>query len=190
MRNQEIIRKAEMSLSALKSGGLMNPAQASAFIRMVQNTPTIFSESRVIQMENDSQKFEKIGFGQRILRAAQEGKALSNDELTVPTTSTVQLNTKEVIAEINITYDTLENNIEKDGLQQTIMQILAERAAVDIEELIVNGDTASADPYLAQLDGIRKQAVSHIVDMNGEELSRATFKKGLKAVLHRPQNPM
>ncbi|MCY9230587.1 phage major capsid protein, partial [Bacillus inaquosorum] len=33
MRNQEIIRKAEMSLSALKSGGLMNPAQASAFIR-------------------------------------------------------------------------------------------------------------------------------------------------------------
>lgn len=182
MRNQEIIRKAEMSLSALKSGGLMNPAQASAFIRMVQNTPTIFSESRVIQMENDSQKFEKIGFGQRILRAAQEGKALSNDELTVPTTSTVQLNTKEVIAEINITYDTLENNIEKDGLQQTIMQILAERAAVDIEELIVNGDTASADPYLVQLDGIRKQAVSHIVDMNGEELSRATFKKGLKAV--------
>jgi hypothetical protein len=34
---QDIIRKAEMSLSALKSGGLMNPAQASAFIRMVQN---------------------------------------------------------------------------------------------------------------------------------------------------------
>lgn len=33
MRNQEIIRKAEMSLATLKSGGLMNPAQASAFIR-------------------------------------------------------------------------------------------------------------------------------------------------------------
>ncbi len=91
----------------------MNPAQASAFIRMVQNTPTIFSESRVIQMENDSQKFEKIGFGQRILRAAEEGKALTDDQLTVPATSTVRLNTKEVIAEINITYDTLENNIEK-----------------------------------------------------------------------------
>lgn len=182
MRNQDIIRKAEMSLSALKSGGLMNPAQASAFIRMVQNTPTIFSESRVIQMENDSQKFEKIGFGQRILRAAEEGKALTDDQLTVPATSTVRLNTKEVIAEINITYDTLENNIEKDGLRQTIMQILAERAAVDIEELVVNGDTSSSDPYLAQLDGIRKQTVSHVIDGNGEELSRATFKKGLKAI--------
>ena len=89
----------------------------------------------------------------------------------------MQLNTKEVIAEINITYDTLENNIEKDGLQQTIMQILAERAAVDIEELVVNGDTSSSDPYLAQLDGIRKQTVSHVIDGNGEELSRATFKR-------------
>ena len=27
------------------------------------------------------------------------------------------------------------------------MQMLAERAAVDIEELIVNGDVASSDPY-------------------------------------------
>ncbi|TWJ36028.1 phage major capsid protein [Bacillus licheniformis] len=182
MRNQEIIRKAEMSLATLKSGGLMNPAQASAFIRMVQNTPTIFSESRVIQMENDSQKFEKIGFGQRILRAADEGKALAKDQLTAPVTSTVELNAKEVIAEVNITYDTLENNIEKDGLQQTLMQMLAERAAVDIEELIVNGDVASSDPYLAQLDGIRKQSVSHIVDAGGEQISRQLFKQGLKAV--------
>ncbi|MED4548164.1 phage major capsid protein, partial [Bacillus licheniformis] len=177
MRNQEIIRKAEMSLATLKSGGLMNPAQASAFIRMVQNTPTIFSESRVIQMENDSQKFEKIGFGQRILRAADEGKALAKDQLTAPVTSTVELNAKEVIAEVNITYDTLENNIEKDGLQQTLMQMLAERAAVDIEELIVNGDVASSDPYLAQLDGIRKQSVSHIVDAGGEQISRQLFKQ-------------
>ncbi|MDE1376777.1 phage major capsid protein, partial [Bacillus licheniformis] len=155
---------------------------ASAFIRMVQNTPTIFSESRVIQMENDSQKFEKIGFGQRILRAADEGKALAKDQLTAPVTSTVELNAKEVIAEVNITYDTLENNIEKDGLQQTLMQMLAERAAVDIEELIVNGDVASSDPYLAQLDGIRKQSVSHIVDAGGEQISRQLFKQGLKAV--------
>ncbi|MFP9167082.1 phage major capsid protein, partial [Enterococcus faecalis] len=85
--------------------------------------------------------------------------------------STVNLSTKEVIAEVNITYDTLENNIEKDGLQNTIMQMIAERAAVDIEELLVNGDTSSSDSYLAQLDGIRKQATSHIVDAAGEELT-------------------
>ncbi|CAI6222225.1 phage major capsid protein [Bacillus subtilis] len=182
MTNQEAIRKAEMTLSSLNTGGLMNPTQASAFIRMVQDAPTILKDARVIPMDHDTQKIEKIGFGQRILRAAQEGKGLTTDQKAVPTTSTVNLSTKEVIAEVNITYDTLENNIEKEGLQNTIMQILAERAAVDIEELIVNGDKTSSDPYLAQLDGLRKQAVSHIVDVNGEELTRATFKKGVKAV--------
>ncbi|CAF1787062.1 phage major capsid protein [Bacillus subtilis] len=182
MTNQEAIRKAEMTLSSLKSGGLMNPTQASAFIRMVQDTPTILKDSRVIQMDHDTQKIEKIGFGQRILRAAQEGKALADDQKAVPTTSTVDLSTKEVIAEIDITYDTLENNIEGEGLQDTIMQILAERAAVDIEELIVNGDTSSSDPFLAQINGIRKQAASHIVDAAGEELSRQIFKRGYKAV--------
>lgn len=60
--------------------------------------------------------------------------------------------------------------------------MIAERAAVDIEELLVNGDTSSSDSYLAQLDGIRKQATSHIVDAAGEELTRQTFKRGYKAV--------
>ncbi|PAC82337.1 phage major capsid protein [Bacillus sp. 7788] len=182
MRNQEVINKAEVTLATLKTGGLMNPTQSSTFIRMVQNAPTLLQDARVIPMDSDAQKIEKIGFGQRILRPGQEGVGLTNEQKTAPTTSTVELNAKEVIAEVNITYDTLENNIEGDNLQNTIMQMLAERAAVDIEELILNGDTKSSDAYLAQLDGIRKQATSHIVDVAGEPLTRQVFKQGYKAV--------
>ncbi|MGE8207674.1 phage major capsid protein [Heyndrickxia sp. NPDC080065] len=182
MRNQQIIEKAEMTLASLKSGGLMNPTQANTFIQMVQDQPTILKDARVLPMDHDSQKFEKIGFGQRILRAGVEGKALNDDQKTVPTTGTIQLNAKEVIAEINITYDTLENNIEKGGLQDTIMKLLVERASVDIEELVVNGDVGSSDSYLAQIDGIRKQSKSHIVDVAGEPLTRQIFKQGYKAV--------
>ncbi|KIL13525.1 phage major capsid protein [Bacillus safensis] len=182
MRNQELIRKAEMTLASLKTGGLMNATQSNTFIRMMQNTPTVLNDARIIPMESDSQKIEKIGFGQRILRPAEEGKALDAKDRVVPATSTVQLNAKEVIAEIHMTYDSIENNIEKDGIQQTIMQMLAERAAVDIEELIINGDTTSADPFLAQMDGVRKQAVSHIVDANGAEISRQLFKQAYKAM--------
>ncbi|WP_448011794.1 phage major capsid protein [Bacillus altitudinis] len=182
MRNQEVINKAEVTLATLKTGGLMNPTQSSTFIRMVQNAPTLLQDARVIPMDSDAQKIEKIGFGQRILRPGVEGKAVPASDRVAPTTSTVELNAKEVIAEVNITYDTLENNIEGDALQNTIMQMLAERAAVDIEELILNGDTKSEDTYLAQLDGIRKQATSHIVDVAGEPLTRQVFKQGYKAV--------
>lgn len=171
-----------MTLATLASGGLMNPEQSSTFIRMIQDSPTILKDSRVIPMNSDSQKIEKIGFGQRILRPGEEGVALTSGERSAPTTSTVTLNAREVIAEVNITYDTLENNIEKGGLQNTIMQMIAERAALDIEELVVNGDTDSSDPYLAILNGIRKQATSHIVDHASGDFARQVFKKGYKAI--------
>lgn len=76
MRNQELIRKAEMTLASLKTGGLMNATQSNTFIRMMQNTPTVLNDARIIPMESDSQKIEKIGFYQRILRPAEEAKRL------------------------------------------------------------------------------------------------------------------
>ncbi len=36
-------------------------------MRMVENTPTILSGSRVIEMENEWEKFEKIGLGEGIV---------------------------------------------------------------------------------------------------------------------------
>ncbi|PEF77696.1 phage major capsid protein [Bacillus toyonensis] len=164
LNNKTIIEKADVTLATLASGGLMNPEQADTFLRMVQNSPTILKDSRFIQMASDTLKIEKIGFGSRILRPGVEGVPLKDSDRSAPSTSTITLNAKEVIAEVHITYDTLENNIEGGNLQNTIMQMIADRAALDIEELILNGDIASTDPYLALLDGLRKQATSHVVD--------------------------
>lgn len=180
--NKSIIEKSAMTLNDLASGGLMNPEQAQTFLQMVQSAPTIIKDSRFVPMQSDSRKIEKIGFGQRILRAGVEGTALADEDKATPSTGTVNLNAKEVIAEINITYDTLENNIEGDNLRNTIMRMIAERAALDMEELVVNGDTASSDPFLALINGLRKQVTSHIVDHTGEALGKDVFKKLYKSV--------
>lgn len=182
MENKQIIEKAAMTLADLASGGMLNVAQSNRFLRMVQDAPTIINVARFVPMGHDSMKVEKIGFGQRILRPGQEGIALTEEQKSVPTTSTIQLNAKEVIAEVNITYDTLENNIEKGNLYNTIMRMIAERAALDLEELIVNGDTDSSDPYLKILNGIRKQADAHIVDFANASVSKDAFKAGIKAM--------
>lgn len=180
--NQEIIEKAAMTLADLSSGGLMNTTQFNTFYRKVIDAPTIIKDARTVQMPIDSMKIEKIGFGQRILKPGVEGTALADADRSVPTTSTINLNAKEVIAEVNITYDTLENNIEKDRLYDTIMAMIAERFALDAEELVVNGDTASADPYLALFDGLRKKATSHIVDLAGAQVDKGLFKQLYNAV--------
>ena len=183
MTNQQLIEKAAMTLATLASGGLMNPEQASTFIRMVQDAPTILKDARMVEMASDTRKIEKLGFGQRILRPGVEGTALADNQRAVPTTGTITLNAKEVIAEVNITYDTLENNIEKGNLQNTIMQLIAERAALDIEELIINGDTANAtDTYLKLIDGLLKQTTSHVRDLASAALSKDAFKKTYGAV--------
>ncbi|MCU5755687.1 phage major capsid protein [Bacillus cereus] len=182
LNNKTIIEKADVTLASLASGGLMNPEQADTFLRMVQSAPTILKDSRFVQMASDTRKIEKMGFGNRILRPGVEGKVLADADRSAPSTSTVTLNAKEVIAEVHITYDTLENNIEGDNLQNTIMQMIAERAALDIEELIVNGDKTSTDPYLALFDGLRKQATSHVVDHAAGAFTKDVFKKAYKAV--------
>lgn len=180
--NQSLIEKAAMTLSALNTGGLMNRTQFNTFYRKIIDSPTIIKDSRTVPMHHDAMKIEKIGFGSRVLRAGVEGVALADGDRAVPTTSTVNLDAKEFIAEINITYDTLENNIEGDSLQDTIMTLLAERVALDLEEVVINGDTASADLFLKQINGIRKQATSHVVDLAKANADKALYKKLYNAV--------
>jgi HK97 family phage major capsid protein len=181
--NQSIIEKAAMKLSDLAAGGLMNTQQFNTFYRKIIDEPTILKDARNVVMTSDAMKIEKIGFGTRVLRPGVEGTALIDSDRSVPTTSTVNLNAKEVIAEVNITYDTLENNIEGNNLQDTIMTLISQRVALDLEELIINGDTASADTYLKLINGLRKQATTNVVDALGtQKLTKDLFKKAINAV--------
>lgn len=182
LSNKNIIEKAGMVLADLSNGGLMNTEQSSTFMRMVQDQPTILRQARFIPMASDSMKIEKIGFGNRILRPGVEATALADVDKAKPTTSKISLATEEVIAEVNISYDTLENNIEGDNLQNTIMAMIAERASLDLEELALNGDKGSADTYLKLIDGFMKKAVSHTVNFADAVLDKSAYKKGIKAL--------
>lgn len=137
-------------------------------------------------MNSPKLEINKIGFGTRILKAAPaSGTALTAANRSEPTTSKVTLDTDEVIAEVHIPYDVLEDNIERGNLEDTIMFQIAERVALDLEELLILGDTTSADTYLALKDGILKQATSHVVDFSGiptQPINKAIWKAANKAM--------
>lgn len=199
--NSEIIRKADLALSDLASdGGLLNPEQSLTFIRKLRLQPTLLRQARTVVMTAPQRKINKIGFGSRILRPAVSATALSAGDRSKPTTEQVQLNTKEVIAEIRLPYDVVEDNIERGnlnmrgpnadpdpvngGIKDTIVDLIAERAALDLEELALLGDTAlvGSDTYLGMLDGYLKQATSNITNAAGAAISRTMFKNGLKTM--------
>jgi hypothetical protein len=203
MTNEQIL-KADMVQADLNSnGGLLNDEQANRFIRKLIEQPTLLRQIRVVEMNSPTRQVNKIGFGKRILRAGAEGTALAtaavdgafdpDAEKTArakPTTEQILLTTKEVIAEVVLTYDVIEDNIERGntaasggtgtggpnagGIMNTILDLMAERVSLDLEEGGILGDTAASvhgptptgdgDTYLLQWDGFLKRATSNVVN--------------------------
>lgn len=186
--NKSIVEKADLAVSDLSSyGGYLNPMQANVFIRMLIDQPTLVNEVRVVPMNAPKMEINKIGFATRILRAAPaSGTALASNQRSKPTTDKVSLTTSEVIAEIHLPYDVIEDNIERGNLEDTIMALIAERASLDLEELLILGDESLgvADTFLDLMDGVLAMSTSNVVDYSATpvSVSKTIFKDGLKAM--------
>jgi hypothetical protein len=210
--NKELLQKADWAVGDLSSnGGLLNPEQANTFIRKLLVQPTLLRQVRRVVMSAPERKVNKIQFNKRILRAATSATALSGAavdgafdpsvEATLrakPITEQITLQTKEVIAQVNLPYDLIEDNIERGGIGtyneggspragggivDTILTLVAERAALDLEELAILGDTTlgAADPYLDLVDGYLKRLDGgQILNAAGAPISRKVLTDGMK----------
>lgn len=189
MNNAEIIKKADMALADLSSGGGLSPEMSDRFIRQLIDQPTLLKRCRTVGMNSPQMQINKIGFGSRILRPAAESTALIAGDRVKPTLGKVTLTTKEVMAEVRLPYAVLEDNIEravaatndpsnsgKGGIHQTIVDLIAERAALDLEELAVKGDTSSGDTYLALLDGWLKLTTTNVLNAASAPYSKDVVK--------------
>lgn len=198
LSNQELAKRADLVLADLNAnGGLLDAEQANTFIDIVMEQPTILRQVRQVRMNAPERKINKIGFASRILKAAPQGTTpyqaddATNDRYLLaadrskPTTSQIQLNTKEVIAEIRLPYEVLEDNIEGQSFESHIMRLIAERAAIDFEEFALFADTGSGDPFLALQDGYLKRMTSHVVNNASAGVSPDMFQAGLLAMPQR-----
>jgi len=194
--NQELARRADIALADLTAnGGVMSPEQTESFIDLVYDQPTILKQVRQVRMNAPEVKLNRIGFDTRILRAAAQSgganDAGSNDRYVLeadrskPTTSQIALNSSEIIAEVRIPYELLEDNIEGESFESHVMRLIAERAAIDLEEFALHADTASGDAYLALQNGYLKRMTSHVVNNASAGVSPTMFKNGLLAVPQR-----
>jgi hypothetical protein len=191
----ELVKRADIALSDLDSnGGLLNPEQANMFIDMIQETPTILNQARVVPMNAPSMKINRLGFGSRIMAAAPQGASPYADDdgtndrylaaasRSAPTTSQIVLNTVEAMAEVHLPYEVLEDNIEGQSFEEHVMRLIAQRAAEDFEELGLEGDTNSGDTYLKLIDGLLVTATSNVVNNASAGISPDVFEAGLLAM--------
>lgn len=202
--NSELMSKADIAVSDLTTdGGLLSPEQSNTFIRKLLVQPTMLRQARSVVMGAPTRKINKIQFADRIMMPSPgSGVALDantgvTNRRSKPTTEQIELVTKEVIAEIHLPYDVIEDNVERGnigmatdtggsptggGMADTIMSLIAERAALDLEELALLGDTGSGDAYLALTDGWIKRFSSNVVDATSSPISRGLMTDGMKSL--------
>ncbi len=189
----DIVKRADIALADLTAdGGLLNTEQQDQFIRNLIDQPTLLREARTVPMNSPRMEINKIGFGSRILRvASQTGGALDDGSntrhLAAADRSAVDLGkvslvTSEVMAEIHIPDEVLEDNIERGDMADTILALIAERAALDLEELVIQGDTGSGDAFLALFDGVVALSTANVVDAAGAPISITVFNDAKKAM--------
>lgn len=196
MSNQELAKRADLVIADLNAnGGHLDAEQAQVFIDKVLDQPTILKQVRQVRMNAPQRKINKIGFDSRILKAAPQGTTPYDDPATginnrylaaadrsKPTTSQIMLETDEIMAEIRLPYEVLEDNIEGESFEAHVMRLIAERAAVDLEEWALWADTGSGDSLLALQDGWLKRMHSHTVNNTNLGVSPKLFEQGLLAM--------
>lgn len=189
------VQRADMALADLTAnGGVLDPEHQDTFFRKIIDEPTFIRQTRYVNMSAPEMKIPKIGFGSRVLRPApntgtgghqDDGtntRYLAAADRVKPDFGQVQLETSEVMAEIHIHDDLLEDNIEKDSMADTIMTLLAERIALDLEEFVLKADTGSGDDFLALQDGVLKLASVNVVNAAGSPISINIFNNMKKSL--------
>ena len=182
LSNQTILQKAELAVADMANGGRLLEAQADEFMTMMTKQSVLLSQVTVIPMKAPKQQFSKIGMGKRVLRPGAELQALKESEWAKPDFDKIELDAKQFKAEVRISDESLEDNIEGRALQNRIRYLLADAIARDMEELVIQGDIKSSDAYLSSMDGVLAQARNHVVDAQGAPISKALLSKMLKVL--------
>lgn len=181
--NRSLIEKADLALSnLLADGGILLPAQAKSFIRLLIKQGVLLQMARVVPMKSYKEQINKIRFASRVLRAGVENTTLPAGDRVKPDLTDVELDAKLFKAEIHLNNEVLEDNIERGSLADTVMELLTQAIARDVDEVLLQGDTTSADAFLAQFDGFLKQATSNVVQANQTPLTKVLLRDAIKAL--------
>lgn len=166
LTTKDLIAKIDAAMKAITTTDLgssvLRPEKADRFIRTVSEATPVLQAARRLTMNAPTRDIDRVAFTSRILGPATEGTDLTNE--SKPTFAMNQLVAVEAGGVVGLTDNTLEDNLEREDFEDTLLDLIAERSGVDLEELFIQGDTASADPYLQLTDGWLKLAANQLAD--------------------------
>jgi HK97 family phage major capsid protein len=180
--NRTLLQKAELEVADFTAGGVLQPDQADKFIRLAIKQPVLLKMVTVTPMKAFKEERDKMRFSNRVLRAGNEATPLVAAQWAKPALSLFTLDAQLFKAEVRMSDEVLEDQIERGAFRETLMQELSRAIGRDMEYVAVNGDTTSLDPVLAKFNGILAQANVNIVNAAGAKLSKTVLRDMLRTM--------
>ena len=137
------------------AGGILAPEQARRFIDYVWDATVLAKDGRRVTMRANTMEIEKVNVGERVIRAAAQG---APDYTNIGATfSKVELTTKKIRLDWEVSTEALEDNIEGGALEDHLVRLMTNAFANDIEDLAINGTGTGADAFLSIMPGFVAQ---------------------------------
>ena len=131
-------------------GGILLPEQARRFIDYVWDATVLAKDGRRVTMRANTMELEKVNVGERVIRAAaQADPTFTNAGATF---SKVELTTKKIRLDWEVSTEALEDNVEGGALEDHLVRLMTTAFANDIEDLAINGDGETGQ-FLSIMEG-------------------------------------
>jgi len=164
-------------------GGLLNPEQSARFLDYMFDATVIGKVARTVRMKSDTAEIDRMSVGEKLMVLATEADTTGGNSAV--SFSKISLTTKKLRLDWELSTESLEDNIEGPDLEDHIARMMATQAGNDIEDVILNGNTAlSSDNLSKAFDGVVKKAKTYgrVVDNGGAAITRSSFNSALKAL--------
>lgn len=172
--NEELLAMLDSAIKGITvtntlGNTILEPQQFDRYVRQLQNKTVLLPQCRLQVMESHVVDIDRIAFSSRIFGPpATEGQSLSESDFVSPEFAQHQMTAQELQGIVSMTDKMLRRNPERQALMNTILDMMAERGGLDIEELGIKGDTLSADPFLALNEGWLKLTRRRVVEKTNE----------------------
>ena len=134
--------------------GILRPEQAQRFIDYVWDATVLAQDGRRVTMRANTMELEKVNVGERVIRAAAQG--IGDYTNTGAQFTKVELTTKKIRLDWEVSAEALEDNIEGAALEDHLVRLMTNAFANDIEDLAINGDGSTGD-FLSIMKGFVKK---------------------------------
>lgn len=198
MTNEELVQKAITAAEDLVAGGKLNDVQSDMFIDYVIDTTELRGSVRTVRFRNENLNIDKIGVGQRVTVPKEEAR--DPGVRFGISTSKVVLTPVELMTPFEISDNFGEHSIEGEDVEDTVVRIMSTQAAIDYEELMINGDVLGPaqleadllpeggsttqyvkDTFLAKFNGwLRLLDSGNVYDAAGANISTKIFSGMIK----------